>query len=716
MAATSTVLAQRPYIGFGYPAGGQQGTTFKVKLGGQSLSDVQDAVVSGPGVTARVIEYLPRLGPIDMTLLRQQLTELRRPKAPVALAMASGMPMMTSGDTMMSSVTDAMSHPTADTTAARLAAKLEYRLGAYCNQPACGSLASLVFVEVTIAPDAPPGERELRLVTPRGGSSNPIPFHVGQLPEYCRRPMKTSDRQILGKENLALRNRPDEEAESRIMIPCTVNGQVASGEMNTYRFEARKGQHLIISVLARQLIPYIADAVPGWFQPVLALYDANGKELAYNDDYRFRPDPTIVYQVPDDGEYVLAINDAIYRGREDFVYRITIGEVPLITSVFPMGGRVGETHAIQMAGFNLDDAPLTPPDSDAAAGIHWIAASKKGFISNRVPFALDTLPEVFDKESNDTPERAQKVTLPVNVNGRIDKKDDRDVFEFTGKAGDEVVVEVLARRLDSPMDSVIKLTDATGKLLAFSDDHEDLGTGVNTHHADSYFMTKLPADGVYHVHVADTSGNGGEEYAYRLRISAPRPDFELRVINSSGSVRQKSTTAFSVIALRKDGYKGPIRLTLKNPPAGFTPYPVTMAGTQNVARLSFKADVVTTNGHACLTIIGSARIGDVEIARSAVPSEDRMQAFLWRHLVPAQDLQVIVYDPNHQIPRRVPPPLSPELVAKAKAVTAEAVAAGRVITKGQVAGRVRQLTQLYQEGLFTDDFYCERVMECGDPQ
>ena len=26
---------QRPYIGFVYPAGGQQGTTFRVKLGGQ---------------------------------------------------------------------------------------------------------------------------------------------------------------------------------------------------------------------------------------------------------------------------------------------------------------------------------------------------------------------------------------------------------------------------------------------------------------------------------------------------------------------------------------------------------------------------------------------------------------------------------------------------------------------------------------------------------
>jgi len=49
------------------------------------------------------------------------------------------------------------------------------------------------------------------------------------------------------------------------------------------------------------------------------LYDADGKELAYHDDYQFHPDPVIHYVVPKDGEYAVEIRDAIYRGREDFV-------------------------------------------------------------------------------------------------------------------------------------------------------------------------------------------------------------------------------------------------------------------------------------------------------------------------------------------------------------------------------------------------------------
>ena len=37
VAAASSVRAQSQYIGYVYPAGGQQGTTFPIRLGGQGL-------------------------------------------------------------------------------------------------------------------------------------------------------------------------------------------------------------------------------------------------------------------------------------------------------------------------------------------------------------------------------------------------------------------------------------------------------------------------------------------------------------------------------------------------------------------------------------------------------------------------------------------------------------------------------------------------------
>ena len=70
-----------------------------------------------------------------------------------------------------------------------------------------------------------------------------------------------------------------------------------------------------------------------------------------------------------------------------------------------------------------------------------------GLISNAVPFAVDTLPEALEKEPNDTPATAQRVKLPVIVNGRIDQPGDWDVFRFEGRAGQAIVAEVYARRL-----------------------------------------------------------------------------------------------------------------------------------------------------------------------------------------------------------------------------------------------------------------------------
>jgi len=741
LAMVAAAQAQvRPYIGFVYPAGGQQGTTCHIRLGGQGLDDVNAALVTGSGVAARVAEYYRRLNTQEMRLLNEQLRVLRRE----TMSDSARASLMTQENPTMMSETAA---PTPATTseiasaeskreaARKLINQIERRTLEYVPTPACAAIASLVLVEVAIAHDAEPGEREIRLVTLRG-VSNPLPFHVGQVPELSKKPMVTAIQQVLGKEAQALRKRLPAEDEERIALPGTANGQIASGEVNRYRFNARQGQRLVITTLGRQLVPFIADAVPGWFQPVLVLYDANGKEVAYDDDYRFKPDPTLSYEVPKDGDYVFAIHDSLYRGREDFVYRITIGELPFITSLFPLGGRVGAQAKPEIKGWNLQDAELTPLPADAGPGIYSLAASSKGLLSNPMPFALDQLPEAFEQEPNNTLANAQKVTLPVIINGRIDRPDDWDVFQFMGKSNDMVVAEVQARRLDSPLDSVMKLTDPAGNLLAFNDDHEDLGAGVNTHHADSYFIAKLPADGPYYVHIGDLARQGGEEYGYRLRLSPPQPDFDLRVVPSSLSLRAKSSGPLTVYALRKDGFTGPIKLGLKDPPAGFSASPVTLSSTQTVARLTVKTSLAATQELVTLSIFGTAQMGDHEIAHQAVPAEDRMQAFLWRHLVPAKDLKALVFDPAYRPPpkrvaRTRPPsvavtntPVSTNTIlgtnapagTNAAVASTNSAAAKPKFTKQQVAGRLKQLKLLFEEGMLTDEFYSEKVAECEAEQ
>ncbi len=737
--AASSVSAQNQYIGFVYPAGGQQGTTFPIRLGGQGLLYASDLVVSGEGVSVRLVNYQRVLDNQEMGLLRQQLNQLKKKETTVDDGMAVQMnqyefpapigpgagPTEVSGPvcpvcaavnpvgaTVCISCNAKLEQPKApkpgekepasdapltekELAKQRLIQRIERIFAEDERNPAVRAQTELVFAEVTVAPNAKPGRREIRVITKRG-ISNALPFYVGQVPEVARKPMKTMQLPVLGKEHLAQRKRPPEEEEMRVTVPCTVNGQIAAGEVNRYRFHAGKGQRLVISVKARDLIPYVPDGVPGWLQAVLKLYDANGNEVAYNDDFRSDPDSLIYYEVPATGEYVLTINEALFRGRESFVYRITIGELPFVTSIFPLGARVGEAVNIEMNGWNLEKSKIAPPPKDTKPGRHLIAATNGMFASNDVPFALDTLPECLAAEPNDEPSKAQKVTLPIIVNGRMDHPGDWDVFEVEGKAGETIVAEVNARRLGSPLDSFVKVTGPDGKIIALNDDHYDAASGLNTDHADSYLMVKLPADGKYCVHIGDTPRRAGKEYAYRLRISHPQPDFELRLIPSRIVIRSKNAASVTVYALRKDGFDGPIALNFKDLPAGLESPGATLAASKEVVGLTLKTSLAAMESPVNVTVVGTAKVGDREIVHEAVPAEDRMQAFLWRHLLPAETLPVLVYDPAYQPPAtRIRPPIPDEFRPKD---------ANRTLTRSSVNWYMRQIERLYQEWFFTDEF------------
>jgi hypothetical protein len=425
-----------------------------------------------------------------------------------------------------------------------------------------------------------------------------------------------------------------------ITLPATVNGQTLPGGVDRYRFQARKGMDLVVVAAARELIPYLPDAVPGWFQAALALYDAKGHELEHADHYLFHPDPVLHYEVPKDGEYAVEIRDSIYRGREDFVYRITVGELPYVTSIFPLGGPAGVPTTVELKGWNLPVTTLTQTNTEP--GVYPLCVRKEDRLSNRVPCAVDTLPECLEKEPNDSVAKAQRVTLPIIVNGHVDKPGDWDVFRFEGHAGDTIVAEVYARRLDSPLDSVLKLTDGSGKQLAFNDDHEDKGAGLNTHYADSYITATLPADGAFYVHLGDAQHQGGSEYAYRLRISSPRPDFALRVVPSSLSLRGGASVPLTVYALRRDGFTNEITLSLQAAPGGFKLTGGKVPANQDQVRLTLMAPPVPTEKPLRISLEGRAIIQGHAVVHPAVPAEDMMQAFAYRHLVPANELDVTV--------------------------------------------------------------------------
>lgn len=598
-----------PHIAYVYPAGGQQGSTFTLAIGGQLLNGATHAYFSGAGIRARVTGYDRPLTQKELNELREKLQELQDKR--VAARADATKPAFTAADE-------------------KTLAEIRTKLAGRPSRPANPALAETVTLEISVAADAVPGPRELRLKTATG-LSNPLAFSVGLLPENTA-PVVTAT--MMGSRREA------ENPERRVALPTVVNGQILPGEVDRFRFRAAKGQRLTITAAARTLNPYLADTVPGWFQATLALYDATGREVDYADDYRFQPDPVLLFAAPADGEYVLEIKDAIFRGREDFVYRIALGELPFVASIFPLGGRAGGPIVFEATGWNLPTTRLVVDGSDKSRGVYELTVDNPSGLSNPATFAVDEQAATPEAERNNAAAEAQALSLPAIVDGRIGAAGDVDVFSFTAKSGSALVAEIFARRLQSPLDSILEVTDAAGKRVAFNDDWEDKGAGLLTHQSDSRVAFTVPADGTYFVRVADGQRRGGAEYSYRLRLGEPRPDFALRVVPATINLRAGTSAPVTVYALRRDGFAGEIALGLLKPPPGFMLNGGRIPAQQDQAQFTLTAPLNASKEPVNLRVVGVATIGDKRIAHGAAPAEDMMQAFAYHHLVTAQTWSV----------------------------------------------------------------------------
>jgi len=616
MALSRSVAAAPPQIGYAYPAGGQRGTTFKVEIGGQSLRDVDGARISGAGLRMSVVEYAPPLNNEERGRTDRFLRGLvrRRWSASVMQRVA--------GETDKPALPD---HPWLRDIYGRNANELDRlrtRLFDPRRQPNA-QIREQVVIEVSIAPNAQIGDRELRLASTEG-LSNPLRFQVGVLPEVPERDFGGGP------------------AAPALQPPVLLNGQVSPGETDRVRLRARRGQKLVARLQARKLVPYLADAVPGWFQATMALYDPDGNEVAWSDDYRFDPDPVLLYEVPADGVYRLDVRDAIYRGRDDFVYRIAVGELPFVTSLFPLGGRCGDATTARVRGWNLPTETLqldTRPGPDVMR--HTTVGADRGACSE-VRYAVGTLDETPETEPNESRASAQQVLFPLTVNGRIGRAGDIDTFRFHGRAGQEIVAEVHARRLNSPLDSVLRLTDSKGAELALNDDHKDRELGLLTHQADSYLRVKLPHDGEYLVFLSDAQHRGGNAHAYRLHIRSPQPDFALRLVPSCVNIAPGGATRVTVHAMRKDGFDGDISLALADGPDGLVLGNARIPAGTNSATAVLSASRGLPRQITPVKMEGRAEIGGMMVSRPVVAAEDMMQAFLWRFLVPRKELLVAI--------------------------------------------------------------------------
>lgn len=87
--------------------------------------------------------------------------------------------------------------------------------------------------------------------------------------------------------------------------------------------------------------------------------------------------------------------------------------------------------------------------------------------------------------------------------------DSTDTFRFYAKAGETWEIRLLAGRVGSSLDSMVRLRDATHICHALAAGDEK---------RDRRLLFRVPIEGVYYLEVTDAEGRGGTGFAYRLTL------------------------------------------------------------------------------------------------------------------------------------------------------------------------------------------------------
>jgi len=479
-------------------------------------------------------------------------------------------------------------------------------------------LAEKVNVKITIDKNAIPGLRDLRLQSKKG-ISNKLSFEVGQYPNFCEQNIST------------LQNPNNVNA-----LPSTLCGQIMPGERDYFSFKATQGMKLVAEVKGRQLVPYIADAVPGWFQPVIRITNSAGKEIAYNDDYRNSVDPVIITTIPATDTYTLCIYDAVYRGREDFNYRIQIGAIPFIENIYPCIGRINKNSKIKVFGVNIDSEIVTFKTKELGIST-FVAKDNKGFISNSLPFYGISQSEEIEYKYKENKELfiGSLIFDTLNTSFQIKR------YLINANKNQNIAISLKARRLGSLFDGKMTLKNTSGKILLETDDVEDPTEGLMTYHADPSLQFKAPETGFYVLEIEDVLGNFGSEYFYLIERVENFPTYNVFVSPANISIPKGGTALIKLDIETKEKFTPEIDFSIKGLPKNFVISNNQMQQGLKSWEMSITAPENAKEGNYKLEVVASSFLKgkqEISLEQKAIAADNMMQAFYYMHHIPASEL------------------------------------------------------------------------------
>ncbi len=444
---------------------------------------------------------------------------------------------------------------------------------------------------VRIAADTPIGLHEARVMTRLGVSSSRI-FSVGTLPELVRDQANT---------NL--------DAARELAINTACDAFTTARAVDHYVVQANQGQRLVVDCAAR--------GIDSKLNPVLIVADALGRDLVVE-----RRGGTLDFTPNESGKYVIKVHDLTFQGGPAYFYRLVLRELPAAAAI---------PHL---------------PTTQSVSAFSW------------PPTGLAEQAATSESEPNNGPADAQKITLPCDIAGSFYPAADVDTFEFMANKGDVWWVEVASERLGLPTDPAIlvqhvrrddagevltdvaELTDIPSPVRPSSNGYAYDGPPYNGGSTDILAKLEIKEDGLHRLQLRDLFGGTRNDprNVYRLIIRRAEPDFalvawamhmELRngdrnALSKPLALRGGATMALEVVAIRRDGFDGPIDLAMEGLPPG-----VTASGLRIPSGQAKGLMLITAREDAPRGLTSATFVGRAEIEGQVVTRPCRLTSMAW---------------------------------------------------------------------------------------
>jgi hypothetical protein len=435
-----------------------------------------------------------------------------------------------------------------------------------------------------------------------------------------------------------------------------VQGAMVAGGRDHYRFQATKGQRLTIRCQARELDSRMT--------PVFSVLDPTGRKLRGNERRAF-----LDFEAPQDGAYLVAVQDLSFSGGPEYYYRLTVDDSPVLEAVLPSAVEAGKTNRLVLLGRGFkgarvsasksaDGRPLEEldvqldvpagtvtggadgPVATASSGVRTFSyryRTESG-VSNPVELAVVEGPVLSVKPGSvaATPPVAVALSFPGVASGLFEKGLQGVPLEFEAKKGDVLVAEVFSQRLGfGATNSYLRLTKGGVHLAeAYGPDLNAGGPRLSTLHNDAALRFEVKEDGKHVLFLSDLSGvaRPGLGAAYSLVLRRAKPGFSLvaateppiekaddRQLQPRGAVlRAGGTAALRLLALRSDGFDKDILLSVEGLPPGVSCVPTRILAGKNEGVLLLRTEPGVARSLSQLKITGKSEDGKVEsVARGA---------------------------------------------------------------------------------------------------